>query len=139
MQIMNNIHWFIFYHTFMKQLSVPKVYCPIFNTNSYIRGVNQVKISRQAVSNSSHPFCSNKGRSVLIASLYLSLKWNDCPSFNTFSKSGMLVCSAIKTGNNVQPTDTAKGPNLSNCLWNCCKDGHRSARPSDVRVECKVL
>ena len=136
---MNDIHLFICYNTIMKQLTVPKLSCPVLNTNSYSTAVNQVKISRQAVSKSSQPFCSNKGRSVLIASLYLSLKWKDCPSCNALSKSGGLVLSAKNIGKSVQATNTAKGPNLSNCLWNCCKDGHRSARPSDVRVECKVL
>ena len=135
---MMDIHWFICYHTIMKQMSVPKLSCPVLNTNSYSRAVNQVKISCQAVSKSSQPFCSNKGRSVLIASLYLSLKWIDCPSCNT-SKSGRLVCSVKTMGNNEQATNAANRPNLSNGLWNCCKDGHRSIRPSDVKVECKVL
>ena len=136
---MNDIHWFTCYHPIMKELSVAKLSCPVFNTNSYSIGVNQVKISRQAVSKSSQPFCSNKGRSVLIASLYFSLNWNDCPSFNTFSKSGILVWSAKNRDNTEQAINTAKRPNLSNCLWNCCEDGHRSACPSNVKVECKVL
>ena len=136
---MNDIHWFKCYHTIMKQLSDAKLSCPVLNTNSYSTAVNQVKISRQTVSKSSQPFCSNKGRSVLIASLYFSLKWKDCPSSNTFSKSGGLVWSSKTMGKNEQATNTANGPNLSNCLWNCCKDGHRSIRPSDVKVECKVL
>ena len=122
----------------MKQLSVTKLSCPVLNTNSYCTAVNQVKISLQTVSKSSQPFCSNKGRSVLIASLYLSLKWTDCPSFNIFSISGRLVWSARKKGNTEKATNAANGPNLSNCLWNCCRDGHRSARPRDVSVECKV-
>ena len=136
---MIDIHLFICYHTIMTQLSDAKLSCPVLNTNSYSTAVNQVKVSRQAVSKSSQPFCSNKGRSVLIASLNLSLKWNDCPSFNTFSKSGRLVWSAKTRGNAEQATNAANRPNLSNCLWNCCKFGHRSACPSDVKVECKVL
>jgi len=91
----------------MKQLSDAKLSCPVLNTNSYSTAVNQVKVSRQAVSKSSQPFCSNKGRSVLIASLYLSLKWIDGPSFNTFSISGTFVWSGKTKGNNEQATNTA--------------------------------
>jgi len=91
----------------MKQLSDAKLSCPVLNTNSYSTAVNQVKVSRQAVSKSSQPFCSNKGRRVLIASLYLSLKRKDCPSFNFFSKSGMLVWFAKTMGSPVQATNTA--------------------------------
>jgi len=103
MQIMNDIHSFICYQPIMKQQSDAKLSCPVLNTNSYSTALNQVKVSRQAVSKSSQPFCSNKGRSILIASLYLSLKWTDCPSFNIFSKSGGLVWSAKAKGKN-EPT-----------------------------------
>ena len=136
---MNVIRWFTSYHTIMMQLSVAKLSCPVFNTSSYSTGVHQVNTRLQAVSKSNQPFCSKKGRSVFIASLNLSLKWKYCPSFNKFSKSGRVVWSDKKIGKSVQATNTAKRPILSNCLWNCCKDGHRSARPSNVRVECKVL
>ena len=139
MQITKDIHYIRTYRTIMKQLSVAKLSCLVFHTNSYSTAVNQVKTSRQAVSKSSQPFCSNKGRSILIASLYLSLKWNDCPSFSIFSTSVTLVWSAKNKGKTVQAINAAKRPNLSNCLCNCCKDGHRSAYPSNVRVECKVL
>ena len=136
---MIDIHWFTSYDTIMMQLSVAKLSGQVFNTNSYSTGEHQVNTLRQPVSKSSQAFCSKKGRSVLIASLYLSLKWTDWPSFNNFSKSGRLVWSANNKGNSEEATNTAKGPNLSNCFWNCCKDGHRSARPSDVKVEFKVL
>jgi len=107
MEIMNDIHWFICYHTIMKQLSDAKLSCPVLNTNSYSTAVNHVKVSRQAVSKSSQPFCSNKGRSVLTASLYLSLKWTDCPSFNTFSAAGILLGSAKIKGNVEQAINAA--------------------------------
>ena len=136
---MNDIHWFTCYHSIMKQLSVANLSCPVLIQIATETRTNHVSISRQAVSKSSQPLCSNKGRSVLIASLYLSLKWAGFPSFIILSPTGMLFVSAKIKDNTEQEMNAAKRPNLSNCLWNCCEDGHRSACPSNVKVECKVL
>ena len=95
-EIMNDIQWCISYHTIIKEMLYAKLSCPVFSTNSYITGINQVKTFRQALSKSSQHFCSNKGRSVLIACLHLSLNWNVCPSLNTFSKSERVDWSAKK-------------------------------------------
>jgi len=104
---MNDILWITSYHTIMIQLSVTKLSCLVLNTNSFTIGLNLVKKNIQVVSNSSQHFCSNKGRSVLTASLYLSLKWKHCPSFNIFSKSGGFDLSAKTRGNNEKATNTA--------------------------------